>query len=354
MLRWRRWSGYKKVLYVDRFYPDKGLTRREEKRRDKSHRERFRGQDGFFRAALHSRFRVTEIKLDDLMRRGRSFADRFDYIVVCSKADSSGQGRHWREFNGLADITSRPKALFLCNERADYMPDDQCLDRFDVVFKREPFRDLERYNLQPRNRDKIRKTWLSCQLVPTRRDNIDHIRVADYSYDAPAPEPKNDVFFAGKQSSPERSRAWARILASDLRASGGIQPHNIAPDVAPTIAGPKLKPEAFQHALRDACVDLALEGTSEFSHRHLEIWLLTGFCLSSPSIRELSLPGEPRENEHFVCYDDHDDLIDKIRFYAEHREPRERIAQAGHDRFMAHYDFRAHGTFIERCLSGDA
>ncbi|MES1936581.1 glycosyltransferase [Salinisphaera hydrothermalis] len=335
-----------RVLYIGRYYPDIGAGPITRLRRKKNRYRKLRGQCGFMRSALHASFDVTEARLDWLKRHAREVAKRFDYLIVCSKSDSSGEGVNVREFDFIAGIDGLPKAFFISNPQAGFMVDDACLDCFDVVFKREHYADLNRYPIADRNRDKIRLAWLACPLIPSRRHNVARLDPRAFGYAEPSTDCRHDVCFYGTQSSRLRPEVWRRVLASDLDAIGGIQGHDIDPDVAADVAVPAVDAERYVETIRESRVNLALDGLGEFTHRHWELWLLAAFCLSSPSIRALALPGGAREYEHFVCFDDLDDMIDKIRYYATHETERQAIASAGRRLFEQTFDFKAYGRFV--------
>ncbi|ROO25671.1 glycosyltransferase family protein [Salinisphaera japonica] len=336
-----------RVLYIGRHYPDIGAGLITRLRRKKNRYRKLRGQCGFMRSALHASFDVTEASLAWLYRHRREIGQRFDYLIICSKADSSGEGTNVREFDFVSGIEGLAKAFFISNPQAGFMVDDQCLDRFDVVFKREHYANLARYSITNHNRDKIRLAWLDCPLIPARRHNVARLVPQTFGFDKPSETALYDACFYGTQSSPLRPEVWRRVLAApEITAIGGIQPHDIDTDVAPDVAAPALDTDRYVQAIRDSRVNLALDGLGEFTHRHWELWLLSAFCLSSPSIRDLALPGGARENEHFVCFDDLDDLIDKIRHYATAEDERREIARAGRQLFESTFDFKKYGAFV--------
>ena len=93
-----------RILYIGRYYPDAGAGMVTRLRRKKNRYRKLRGQCGFMRSALHASFDVTETSLAWLYRHRREIKQRFDYLIVCSKADSSGEGFNVREFDFIADI----------------------------------------------------------------------------------------------------------------------------------------------------------------------------------------------------------------------------------------------------------
>lgn len=99
-------------------------------------------------------------------------------------------------------------------------------------------------------------------------------------------------------------------------------------------------------------MNLALEGLGEFTHRHLEIWGMGSFMMSGKSLRELALPLRVREGEHYVAFEDLDDLRDKLSHYARDDAERERIAEAGRTMFSRDYDPARHGEEIRKAIEG--
>lgn len=343
-----------KVLYIGRYYPDVGAGPLLRLRRNKNRFLKLRGQCGFMRSSLHASFDVKEANLSYLRRNAATVGQKFDYLIVCSKAETSGLGLNVREFDFVSNIKDIPKALFVSNPEAGFMPDDRCLDHFDVVFKREHYADLDRYPIARRNKGKIRLAWLDCPLIPAKRFDVRDIDPLGFGFRDVSSSYETDVCFFGTQSSPLRAEAWSRVLTSGLNASGGIQGHDIDPQVDPALYAPAANRRQYIEKIRNARVNLALEGLGEFTHRHWELWLLCSFCLSSPSVRGLALPGGAAENEHFVCFDDFDDMVDKIRFYSDESRQREKIARAGRALFEQTFDFKKYGAFVKRCMDDAA
>ena len=97
-------------------------------------------------------------------------------------------------------------------------------------------------------------------------------------------------------------------------------------------------------------INLALEGYGEFTFRHLEIWCAGSFMISTKSIRDLSLPLNAREGEHFVVFEDIQDLRDKLLYYTRNDHERERIAKAGRSMFLRDYDPVKHGEQLRKAV----
>ena len=112
----------------------------------------------------------------------------------------------------------------------------------------------------------------------------------------------------------------------------------------------KLPHRAYLKTMLVSKVNLALEGYGEFTFRHLERWCAGSFMISTKSIRDLTLPLNAREGEHFIVFEDIQDLRDKLLYYARNDHERERIAKAGRSTFLRDYDPVKHGEQIRKAV----
>ena len=97
-------------------------------------------------------------------------------------------------------------------------------------------------------------------------------------------------------------------------------------------------------------INLALEGYGEFTFRHLVIWCAGSFMISTKSIRDLTLPLNAREGEHFVVFEDIQDLRNKLLFYASNDREREGTAKAARSMFLRDYNPVKHGEQIRKAI----
>ena len=340
-----------KVLYVRRNLWNNELSWWKNRYLINKRYSKFKDQDGYLRGSLHRHFAVNEVDLSFLESKWHE-PRRYDYLVVNYRADSSGNGDLFdEEFTRSNRFSQIPAALFIGGDGEALMPSDKLLNQFDLVLKRQPYTDLDRYKLSAANKDKIRPTTLGCPLVPATTSNIRRIRTSDYGFADPAPACTDDVFFSGQANSQTRVQAWTHLATSSLNCHGGLQrddTHDILPP--DTLAAPKIKKPDFIKAMRNAAVNLALDGHEAFTYRHIETWCLACLSMCSPTRRELSLPFIAEEDIHYVCYDNLDDLVDKIRFYADHNDARQTIASAGRSLFEKYYSFDYHGAQLHHWL----
>lgn len=315
------------------------------------HRWRFKGQNGFFRAALATQYSVKNVRIQNASKNIQSFSKDNDLIVCDSKAflDNSHQQVVPIDFFRQAD--NIVKALLIANARPDVIPADEILDNFDIIFKREPFIDRDRYNISEANKKKIRATMLGCPLIDVKPKNVNKINPAELGYRKPSKSFDHDLFFSGINTAKVREDFVQRLSHEPFDFYGGLQFRKRAPEISEEYAFPRLKTKEYIDVMRRSRIGLVLEGEGPFTYRHLELWHLCSFMISTPHIRGLELPLSLEENEHYVCYESYDDLRDKISYYLNDTEERNAIALKGREMFERDFSYKKHGQFIKKCVS---
>ena len=298
--------------------------------------------DGFFEASLHEAGDVTRIANSNVSKR--SF-DNQDAIVVnfrCVpgklRGDDSRLIEIAKEFQGV-------KALFVDADKARIMPSDAVLDNYDIVFKREPFLDLDRYPITYNNKKKIKPTMLSCRYFIHSPYKFLSKQRHQKLLTQETLEKKSDVFFIGKASH-ERIEAWSQIKEkNNLTISGGLLPRQ-GTSLDPALRTEPISEEEFISCIKKAHINLAIDGHGEFTFRHLEIWCAGGFLLAHANLKDIWLPLPMREHKHFECYNDTKELIDKIEYFSKNSEKADKIAKNGHKIFLEGYSATQHGNYI--------
>lgn len=332
-----------KAVYIRTFpRPDFGVVNRLRNRLAPF----YAAQDGFFRASLHAAFRVKELSLADAP------GQVFDAPVFVNwKSLPSGQIAGPSDLAFLKNLNG-PKILVCTNARPQDMPADNLCDLFDIVFKREPYLDRDRYALSFHNKMKLRTTMLSCPLVPAPRW-ADMARF-DVSKSLPPPGQSRyeyDVFFAGAATNQHRvDIAKALYDRKDIHSFLSLQSRSQASVAGMPFEGPRLSKRDYARLSRASKVNLALEGIGPFTYRHLELLALGGFFLSTPKIKELELPIALTDGTDYVSYETADDLADKALYYASRDEERQKIATSGRAAFVRDYNFAKHGAFIANAV----
>ncbi|MCD8525628.1 MAG: glycosyltransferase [Alphaproteobacteria bacterium] len=308
-------------------------------------------QDGFFRASLHAAFTVHEVGLEEAARAPMKLYEA-DYIFVNWKALPSGQIISAGDVKFLKGI-ERPKALVCTNARPEDMPGDDLADIFGVIFKREMYKDSDRYHLSFHNKQKLRTTMLSCPLIRAARwSDTAAFDAGAYGYANPSEKFTHDVFFAGAATSQHRvDIAEALHKKEGLNCLISLQSRVQASVEGTAFEGPRFNKRAYMKHTRESKISLALEGIGPFTYRHLELLCLNTFFLSTPKIKELELPIDLQDGVHYVSYESADDLADKALYYKDQDEKRSKIAQAGHEVFVRDYNFAKHGREIRRNIA---
>lgn len=313
----------------------------------------FSGQDGFFRASLHSAFIVKEKSLNYLYNNQKKIQKKYDWIILNYKADSKGIGfgNDPMLIKFIKGIKGCRKALFINIALASSLPPEPLLDVFDLIFKREVLKDKDQYKISNNNKKKLKTTMLSCPLIPATMWNYRWISVENYGYNDPYPYPSIDVMFVGSDSNPLRATVIEHIKNSGLHFLGGLYDKRNKKIRNPEIYLQRMPIPEYIHKVRNTKVNLALDGKGEFTFRHLELWCLCSFFLSSPSIRTVELPINAEEGKHYVCFEDIDDLLDKTTYFVKNESERNRIAKEGRAMFIKDYDFKKHGAYIASCMA---
>jgi len=308
-------------------------------------RKEFVEQDGFFEAALFSSCEVDSKSIEWVLNNGDFINSQYDIVVVNSKFNK--RDTRLSNFEWI-DPLKIPAVLFCGNAMAHRLPSDEILDNFDLVYKRELLYNINDYHISDKNKLKLRTTMLSCPIVHTKR--VDPVQRGDI------PDPrkttdsyKYDIFFSGNiRTNKNRKIIVERLEQESFVFYGGLYYEKQKTN---KYKQRRLKLDEYKSAIKNSKISLALDGWGEFTFRHLEIWCLGGFCLSTPSIRDVTLPfANPQEGIHYVAFDDLDDAVDKIRYYLTHDDERETIAKAGRVFFEQIYDPIRHGKEIKKEL----
>ncbi len=310
---------------------------------------------GFFCASLRTQAKVKRVKLDTVRKLSKEQIETFDTVIFNYECNFQQEGypivtssKAVRElYPKLKDV---PVVLLVSSPNANLIPDDKDMDLYELVFRREHFKDLDRYNLSPRNKKKIRTTTLSCPLIPANILNYSRINPAEYGYDTTPDQYDYAVFFLGQETSKKKIRTEIvqTLKNSDTQFFGGLhQDIRSSKNAIPgNLLAPRLSRKKFYEATRSSKINLALEGYGQFTYRHWECWALSAFMISSPSVNEVQLPFEASDGKHYITFETKDDLMDKIRFYLDHKTERERIAANGRELFKSEYNFHKHGKYI--------
>ena len=337
-----------KILYIERPIKRGSLLRRF----NLSVRKLSDGQHGFFDAALSGAGTVETAHASEVMSAGSQRLRSYDAVVVSSKCTKDFPDESGDLFAALKAV-SIPKAIFMTQAHPDQMYPDTIFDVFDVIFKREPYADLERYNLALRNRDKIVPTHLAnpfARLSTHRFANNREGALRKYAWQS---RKRFDVGFLGSVGGMKFDRrhdVWKRIVSEDFVAFGGLTPKP-GTSVAPHLTGTKVGKPEYMSRVYETAVNLALSGHGPFTFRHLELLWAGAFMLSEREIVEQRLRAPLVEDRDFVAFDTLDEMVDKIRYYLDRPADRLRIAQNGRAAYERLHNVPAHAKEIYAALA---
>jgi len=303
---------------------------------------RYRIIDAFFEASLRAVGKVKEVSA---WRLKRMDASAYDVVVVHHRYDGNVSHSLHNEslLAGMVEGSDCYKILYINDDIPEPMYSDTVIDCYDLVVKREPFKDLSRYNLTEVNRKKIIPTALGCMVFSSWKISSMKIRGRlRGAVSSPNPQ-ENDLFFLGKATD-GRLELW-RGLCDRYRCSGGLLPR-LGVSFDKKLLGKKLGYCDYIKSMANAKISLAIGGHGPFTFRHLEILALGCFLLCPDEINEISLPIPLVEGEHYITYSDQTDLLNKIEWYLAHASEREKIAENGRALFFEYYDSCVHGSFI--------
>ena len=310
----------------------------------------FSDQDGFFEQSLFSQVEVIPYTFTSNIR---TLAKECDVLLVNWKQPSfKTEEARIEAIDRVVKMAGLPCALFINAAQAQYLPSETVLDNFDIIFKREPFKDRNRYNISEANKAKIVPTMIHCPFVHAPRNNwfSNVYRLVRTNVPVCRPgEAVYDVGFSGADAAEHSLRrdVWQKVLDAGFSTIGGLQPNPFTKlPISKELQGLRFKGRKYRDSLCRSKINLALDGIGQYTFRHQELLFLGAFMMSSPSIREVELPMPLKENVHYVAFDNLDDMVEKIRYYLTHEDERLRIATAGKKLFDEFYNSKRHGQEI--------
>jgi len=319
----------------------------------------FEDISAFFEASLRVNFRVERINAKEAALKKDWINNNFDFVVVDYRADFLPNIK--RKDENIIEIGSNfsiKKILLLNSDKAGTMPSNNVLDVYDLIFKREPFKDLNKYNLSDKNKQKICTTMISCPFIRMSQFKVisfmlnffnpKYIDKRKYEY---------DVFFSGpgpktgreKDSYKNRLNIWQRVKEEKFNTLGGLISRE-GEKYPQEVLTKKLKRKEYLEAIRKSKICLAVDGVGEFTYRHLELLQQGAFMLTPDSIKNLKLPIKIQEGADYIAFSSLDDMVNKMRYYLSNDGERELIASNGKKKFDKYYKIKKHGEYIEKCI----
>lgn len=310
------------------------------------------GQAGFFGYSLHQVSTVEAVNLATVLAWPEHYRGRYDAVIVSAK---SGLEKLPPDLLEVA-LSLRPLryAILVPGARPKAMIPDSLADCFDVIFKREPWADLDRYALSVTNKAKICPTLISNpqDMLFTRLPGLRMgYRPRHLGYECPK---IHDVFFlgrVGRNRYDNRVNAWRRICALEgVNATGGIIPDGPKTPIPPELRAAPLRPRAYRRALLRSRINLALDGIGPFTFRHLELFWSGSFCLSESDLSQIWLRVPAINGQDYVAFSDNKDMVEKILHYLQRPAEIQRIARNSRRLYERLFDPMAHAKEIRGAL----
>jgi spore maturation protein CgeB len=312
------------------------------------------GIGGFFEAAINSVFQVAEKRSDKVLSQSRQISKKYDLLIVNYKLFCpSGRGKEetLKEVTRNIDI---PKILYIRADRTHIMPPDEVLDRYDMIVKEHPYKDLNKYQISDKNKEKIFPTIFISPLDKKIKRKIfnpflsnDHLKKDNFNH-------QHDVFFLGRTSLKDdfRERAWKRVKKENFDSVGGVQERD-GRILDKEVWADKIKRKKYFELIKKSKINLALDGIGDMTLRHMEIMGLGEFMLAHSTMRNFKVfPGQdPEDGVHCATFDNLDDIVDKINYYLNRDNTRKEIARKAQELYNQEYNAEKHGKEIKEFLS---
>jgi len=312
----------------------------------------YEGQDGFFLASINEVFDVKYSSMSKFLQKKDDINKKFDVLFVNYKSRIEKDNLINKELINIVKGIDIIRILFIGSARPEIMPDNEVLDNYDLIFKREPYKNLDKYNLSDTNRKKIFSTILTCNTKRTFKFKFSYTKIKIEKNKKITLPYKYDIFYTGRVNNQTniREETLNYIKREKLNFYGGLQGRDNK-YFSSELSFKQLKFFDYIKATKQSKINLALSGIGPFTFRHLEIWDLGCFMLCDNHIKNMQLPFNAIENIHYVSFNNFDDMINKIKYYLSHNKEREKIAKAGKRLLDEEYRTEKHGEYIKNIIA---
>ena len=280
---------------------------------------------GYIDAAIHSNAYVVELPYSVCMLLSNFLNFLFDGIFVNWKFTSSRNGIETQ--NKLAKLSNKfdIKKVIIDNRDQSFVKiEDELLNKFNFVIKREK-------NVSITNK-KYLSTMLPCTLAKHKiSKKIEKIDWKNIGYSRPNNDFKYDIYFTGSKSSKERVETYKFIKNKNFNIFMNFE---------------RVNQIQYYKNIYLSSINIALAGNGEFTFRHLEILGNCSFMMCDKQINQIELPIPIKDGEHFITYENHNDLLEKINFFLKNKDLRSKIALNGRKQLEKYYSPKNHGKIL--------
>jgi|TARA_B110000444_G_C18768235_1_gene561152 hypothetical protein len=282
---------------------------------------------GYIDSAIHSNAFVFELPYNYCLIFSKVLNLIFDALFVNWKFTND---RNDRNINlKLIEISKKfkiKKVIVDSSDLSNHNINVEVLEKFDNVIKREKNKSI--------SNNKYLTTMLPLTLIDykvSKKQEI--INWSKIGKSKPNDKFKFDIYFSGTPNNKYRYEILEFLKKKNLNFYGQLS---------------KLPLNEYLNTIYSSSINLALVGTggAEFTFRHLEILSCCSFLMCHNEINQLELPLPIKDGEHFVTFENKEDLLEKINFYLNNKDLRSKIALKGRQALENYYSPKNHGEEV--------
>lgn len=282
---------------------------------------------GYIEAAIHSNTFVFELPFNYCIFFSRILNLFFDGVFINWKFTND---RHDENLNlkliKLSQNFTIKKVIIDTTDLSFHLIKDDVLKRYDYVIKREKHKLI------------TNKKYITTML-PLKMINYEISKKNEFiNWDKigkskPNTKFKFDVFFSGTPNNSRRREAIELLKSKNLKFYGQLK---------------RIPFNEYLDNIYNSSINLAIAGVNgaEFTFRHLEILSCCSFLMCHKEINQLDLPLPIKDGEHFITFENKNDMFEKINFFLANDHLRAKIALNGRKILEKYYSPQKHGNSI--------
>ena len=282
---------------------------------------------GYIESAIHSNANVFELPYSYCIIFSKILNLIFDGVFINWKFTNDRNDKNINlKLIKLSKKFSIKKVIIDGTDTSYHKIENDVLDKFDHVIKQ------HRHTLI--NSKKYMTTMLPLKSInykiSKKKEIINWNRIGKTK---PNERFKYDVFFSGVPNNKQRFEVIEFLKNNNLNFYGGFQ---------------RIPFNEYIDTIYNSAINLAIAGTggAEFTFRHLEILSCCSFMMCHKEINQIELPIPIKDGEHFVSYENKEDLLEKITFYLKNDNLRSKISLNGRETLETYYSPKNHGDSI--------
>lgn len=282
---------------------------------------------GYIDSAIHSNAYVFELPYTYCLIFSKILDLIFDAIFVNWKFTNDRNDKNIDlKLIKLSNKFNIKKVIVDSSDLSNHDLKSEVLEKFDNVIKREKNKSI--------SSNKYLTTMLPLLLIDYKiSKNKEIINWSNIGKSKPNDKFKFDVYFSGSPNNKLRYEILEFLKSKKLNLYGQLE---------------KLPLNEYLDTIYNSSINLAIAGTggAEFTFRHLEILSCCSFLMCHNEINQLELPLPIKDGEHFVTFENKEDLLEKINFYLKNSDLRSKIALNGRQTLEKYYSPKNHGDKI--------